>query len=143
MVHIDRCAGDRPDQWLFESQHWWGFTYTPNNNYVGPDAFTYRANDGLSNSPVTLVTISVLPPGQLLVDNFSRPTDPGALTPWQTNTGLWTVTGGVLVGGTNTPLNYGYAYVAETWTNYSVQGRIRFSNPNAWGGVSGGAWRIR
>jgi len=116
-----------------------GFTYTPNNNYVGPDAFTYRANDGLTNSAsVALVTISVLPVGQIFADNFSRLNDPGLLTPWQTNTGQWTVTGGMLIGGTNTPFNYGYAYMAATWTNYSVQGRIQFSNTNAWGGGIGG-----
>ena len=37
-----------------------GFTYRPGNNYVGPDSFTYRANDGLTNSAVATVNITVL-----------------------------------------------------------------------------------
>jgi VCBS repeat-containing protein len=36
-----------------------GFTYTPSNNYVGPDSFTYRASDGLSNSAVATVNLNI------------------------------------------------------------------------------------
>ncbi|KYK22881.1 hypothetical protein AYK21_03500 [Thermoplasmatales archaeon SG8-52-2] len=36
-----------------------GFSYTPNNNYVGTDAFTYKANDGLLNSTTATVHITV------------------------------------------------------------------------------------
>jgi uncharacterized repeat protein (TIGR01451 family) len=35
------------------------FSYTPVTNYVGPDSFTYRANDGEKNSNVGTVTIAV------------------------------------------------------------------------------------
>src|SRR5439155_19578539 len=35
------------------------FSYTPVTNYVGPDSFTYRANDGAKNSNVARVTITV------------------------------------------------------------------------------------
>lgn len=35
------------------------FTYTPATNYCGPDAFTYRANDGTQNSAVANVNITV------------------------------------------------------------------------------------
>ena len=35
------------------------FTYTPNANFFGTDTFTYRASDGESDSPPTLVTITV------------------------------------------------------------------------------------
>ncbi len=38
-----------------------GFTYTPATNYSGPDSFTYRANDGLTNSAVATVNITVTP----------------------------------------------------------------------------------
>ena len=37
-------------------------TYTPNNNYVGADAFTFRVNDGTTNSAVATVSISVTTP---------------------------------------------------------------------------------
>ncbi|MFO1511864.1 MAG: Ig-like domain-containing protein [Verrucomicrobiota bacterium] len=39
-----------------------GFTYTPNNGFNGTDAFTYRANDGLVNSGLTTVTLTVTSP---------------------------------------------------------------------------------
>jgi large repetitive protein len=35
------------------------FDYTPNANYAGSDAFTYRASDGVANSDVATVTITV------------------------------------------------------------------------------------
>ena len=35
------------------------FTYTPTANYVGPDSFTYRLNDGTANSNVATVNITV------------------------------------------------------------------------------------
>jgi VCBS repeat-containing protein len=35
------------------------FTYTPTANYVGSDSFTYRANDGTTNSNTATVTITV------------------------------------------------------------------------------------
>jgi uncharacterized repeat protein (TIGR01451 family) len=34
-------------------------TYTPSNNYVGPDSFTFRVNDGQTNSAVATVSINV------------------------------------------------------------------------------------
>jgi len=116
-----------------------GFVYTPNANYTGPDAFTYRVSDGLATSGVSVVSISVATPGLLFTDNFSRGSDPANLAPpWQINAGAWVVTGGTLKGGTNAVSNYGYAYVANTWTNYSVQARLQFSISNAWGGGIGG-----
>lgn len=36
-----------------------GFTYTPNNGFSGLDVFTYRANDGLTNSQLATVSITV------------------------------------------------------------------------------------
>lgn len=35
------------------------FTYQPDPNYFGPDSFTVKANDGLNDSPVTTVNITV------------------------------------------------------------------------------------
>jgi VCBS repeat-containing protein len=37
------------------------FAYTPAANYNGPDSFTYRANDGATNSAPALVSITVRP----------------------------------------------------------------------------------
>ena len=34
-------------------------TYTPNANYVGADAFTFKANDGITDSPPALVSLNV------------------------------------------------------------------------------------
>jgi len=35
------------------------FSYTPNENFFGSDSFSYRANDGVGNSNVSVVTITV------------------------------------------------------------------------------------
>jgi hypothetical protein len=39
-----------------------GFSYTPNDGYVGKDAFSYRANDGTANSPQRLVNLTIAAP---------------------------------------------------------------------------------
>jgi hypothetical protein len=36
-----------------------GFSYTPTTDFVGPDSFTYRVNDGSADSGVATVTIAV------------------------------------------------------------------------------------
>jgi large repetitive protein len=36
------------------------FTYTPTNNYVGPDSFTYRANDGAALSNIAVVSMTII-----------------------------------------------------------------------------------
>jgi hypothetical protein len=35
------------------------FSYTPGSGYVGPDAFSYRASDGIASSPTRVVTLTV------------------------------------------------------------------------------------
>ena len=37
------------------------FVYTPNANYNGPDSFTYKVNDGIADSNVATVNITVTP----------------------------------------------------------------------------------
>jgi hypothetical protein len=64
--------------------------------------------------------------GQLFSDNFTRGTDPGPLAPWVAQAGNWTVTGGVLKGGTNTLFSYGNVYITNTWANYTVQAQFQF-----------------
>jgi uncharacterized repeat protein (TIGR01451 family) len=36
--------------------------YTPNSGYTGTDSFTFKANDGLTDSNIATVSISVTPP---------------------------------------------------------------------------------
>ena len=98
-----------------------GFSYTPTAGFAGTDSFTYKANDGLSNSANATVTISVLSIVPLFSDNFSRTN----LSPWVAQSGNWAVTNGVLRGGTNSSLSYGVAYITNSWTNYSVQGSVQ------------------
>jgi|GEM_PF-1483323 len=61
------------------------FTYTPNTGYTGPDSFTYKANDGLLDSNVVIVSITVnaaAPNNQLLVNGG-----------FESNFSGWTTTG--------------------------------------------------
>jgi VCBS repeat-containing protein len=53
-----------------------GFTYTPAANYNGPDSFTYRASDGLTNSGVATVSITVTPVNDAPVANNQSITMP-------------------------------------------------------------------
>ena len=66
----------------------------------------------------------VVAEGQIFSDDFTRDTDPGPLSPWVNYSGNWSVTGGGLKGGTNALDSFAFAYVANNWTNYSVQARI-------------------
>jgi hypothetical protein len=114
-----------------------GFTYVPLTNFSGFDSFTYQASDGLTNSSSATVTLSVLPPGTLFLDDFSRPGDPASLMPWIAHSGNWAITGGVMKGGLN-PLNtYASVYLTNSWTNYTVQARVQFPVGAFGGGVGG------
>jgi hypothetical protein len=111
-----------------------GFTYTPGTNFSGTDSFTYYANDGVLIPPRPPRPPSPCCPRPLcFLDTFS-----GSLSPWVVESGNWTVTGGQLVSGVNGTGNYGYAYLTNIWTNYSVQAQIQFSSSNGWGGGIGG-----
>jgi hypothetical protein len=75
---------------------------------------------------------------QLFSDDFTRDTDPGPLSPWVAYSGTWSVTGGALKGGTNASDSFAFAYITNSWTNYSVQARVRFSSTSADAGGIGG-----
>jgi hypothetical protein len=105
-----------------------GFTYTPATNFSGTDSFKYYAGDGTSNSAVATVTLTGLGAGILFSDNFARTT----LPPWVAESGTWTVTGGMLNGSAGS--GYGAVYVTNSWGNYTVQGNLRFSTMDAYGG---------
>ena len=84
-------------------------------------------------------TLTVVPANLLFSDDFTRDSDPlPLLPPWAVQSGNWTVTGGVLVGGTNNPMSYGYAYIDTNWTDYSVEAKIQLSSLGAFGGGIGG-----
>ena len=107
------------------------FGYVPTNNFSGTDTFTYKANDGISNSTPATVTLNVLPTSTLLFDNFQRTT----LPPWIVQTGNWLISGGALVSDLNS--SYGFAYLTNIWTNYTVQGQVAFSAGSYGGGIGG------
>ena len=75
--------------------------------------------------------------GQLFFDDFTRTTNPGPLSPWMAQAGAWTVTGGVLVGGTNELQTYGFVLLTNSWTNFSVEASLRFPT-GAYGAGLGG-----
>jgi hypothetical protein len=115
-----------------------GFSYIPDTDFDGYDTFTYRVNDGLADGNVATVTIHVVPTASVLFsDDFTRTNDPGALSPWLVHSGNWTVTGGVLTGGTNSLQTYGFAYLTNSWTNFTIEGRVQFP-AGAFGGGLGG-----
>ncbi|MGD0263071.1 MAG: Ig-like domain-containing protein, partial [Verrucomicrobiota bacterium] len=121
-----------------------GFTYTPNNGFWGTDCFAYEATDGENNFGTATVTVSVAATnGQttaLFSDDFNRCTGT-ALSPWQVYQGAgvqgqWGLGSGVMQGSSSLG-TYGYSYLTNSWTDYSVQADIQFP-AGAFGGGLGG-----
>ena len=57
------------------------FTYTPALNYAGPDAFSYRANDGIDSGTIATVNIlvnQVNDPPFTEPDSFNAHVEPAA-----------------------------------------------------------------
>jgi len=73
---------------------------------------------------------------QLFSDNFTRATDPGPLAPWISQSGTWRISGGLLTGSAKGQ-GYGFLYVTNTWTNYSVEAQLQFSSGAYAGGLGG------
>jgi hypothetical protein len=114
-----------------------GFSYAPDANFLGSDAFSYSVFDGVSNSSVANVFISVVPQGVLFFDDFARTSGYSGLGPWRPVSGSWALTNGLLVGNGPT---HGYVDVKldADWTNYVVQGTVRFAPGGGYGGGLGG-----
>jgi len=113
-----------------------GFTYTPAPGFAGLDAFTYRVNDGFTNSAPALVVLTDANP-PTFSDNFTRATDPGSLAPWIVQAGNWTVSGGELQGGPSPLSSYGNVYLNNNWVDYAVTAQIRFPVGGFGGGLGG------
>ncbi len=110
------------------------FTYTPSNNFVGFDSFTFQATAGSLTSSVATATIDVNPSGALFYDNFMRPSgSSNSITPWIVEVGTWTMTNGLMQGTCDAgPGGYGGAYIDNPgWTDYVAQAQIQFSAANA------------
>jgi hypothetical protein len=75
--------------------------------------------------------------GQLFADDFTRGTSPGPLAPWVAQSGTWTVANGILKAGTNSTGTYGFAYLTNSWSNYSVQAQFQFPSGGYGGGLGG------
>jgi len=117
------------------------FTYTPNNNFVGVDSFTYQATAGSLTSSVATVTIDVAPTSGLFYDNFTRSQNSSnSLLPWIVEAGTWAITNGQMQGTCDPgPDSYGGAYSDNrNWTDYVAQAQIQFSTVSAWAGGLGG-----
>ena len=114
-----------------------GFTYLPDAGFTGPDAFTYRALDGYDLSDVATVTFTVAEAGPLSLDDFTRTTSPGDLSPWVVHRGNWAVSDGTLRGGTNPTFTYGNIYLTDSWTDYEAQARVQFPAGAFGGGLAG------
>ena len=113
-----------------------GFSYTPAISFSGEDSFTYQATDGTTNTGPATVTIHVTPAGDLFSDDFARSGTGDPLPPWQVAAGAPVVTNGQLQ--TSSALqSYGFAYVVNTWTDYSVQARVQFPAGAFGGGIGG------
>ena len=79
-----------------------------------------------------------MPGGDLFFDAFDRPAGADPLTPWQASPyyGNWAITNGLLQG-TSDFNHYGYAFVSNNWTDYSVQAQVQLP-AGAYGGGLGG-----
>jgi hypothetical protein len=91
-----------------------------------------------SNYALTFVNgnLVVAPAGALFADNFTRATDPGALSPWVVQAGNWSVTGGWLVGGTNALNSYGFAFLTNFWSDHAAQAQVKLSAGSYGGGLA-------
>jgi hypothetical protein len=111
------------------------FSYTPSADYAGTDSFTYAVNDGTTNSATATATITVASAGSavLFLDDFTRV----SLSPWTAVLGTWTLEDGVLLGSSS-PFSYAVVrYDAPLWSDYSVEGQVRFPAGSFGGGLAG------
>ena len=71
----------------------------------------------------------------LFNDDFSGQS--GADPLWVTVLGTWSRSDNVMAGTISSPNTYGFAYTSGNWTDYSIQGQIRFPAGAIGGGLGG------
>jgi hypothetical protein len=81
--------------------------------------------------------LTVLSARLAFFDDFSRTNDPALPEPWIVQAGNWSVTAGNMAAGINPTMSYGFAYITNSWADYSVEARIRFPAGAFGGGVGG------
>jgi len=105
------------------------FAYMPTVDYRGPDSFTYHANDGLANSNVVTVTLSVTPVNDIPVasaDSGTTPEDTAVSIPVLANdSGLGDTP---LVLSIVTPPSNGVAAFVGTSVQYTPNADFRGSD---------------
>lgn len=95
-----------------------------------------NGSPSLSASNSFSVAVLDLPFGALFCENFAQVTQ-GPIAPWVAESGAWSVTGGVLHGGTDAQDSYGSVYLTNSWGDYAVQAQLQFAT-GAYGGGLGG-----
>ena len=134
------------------------FSYTPALGYVGPDSFTYRANDGFVNSNLATVNLTVgsrlsiptnlpaVPGGTVVVPvNIDNPNPFGsgglnaATLAFNYDPALFTVSAGDFQTGPTGPTT-GWS-LAPTFNTVTGQIGIALSNATPNTSYQGGAWR--
>jgi len=114
-----------------------GFTYSPAPSFTGVDTFTYQVVNGGVTSAPAVVTLTDLALGALFCDTFSEASEPSSLAPWVTYSGDWSVQCAALAGVSEVQNAYGAAYLTNSWTDYSVQGKFQFAAGAYGGGLAG------
>jgi hypothetical protein len=91
----------------------------------------------VTSAPAWLtIIVSNPPPLELFADDFTRPTNPGTLSPWVTHSGTWTIHDGLLEGHSKAQ-SFATIHLTNLWENYSVEADIRFSSGAYGGGIGG------
>ena len=110
------------------------FSYTPVADYYGPDSFTYLANDGLLNSNVATVNITVNEVNRYLADLSLRP----ATDPNYTGINIYSLDGATQTVAQSVAKNVKATYFVQVQNNGKVPDVLILTGtaaPAGWTGV--------
>jgi Ca2+-binding RTX toxin-like protein len=102
------------------------FTYAPHPNFSGMDSFSYRANDGTTDSNVATVTISVAPVNDAPVITSNAGGDSAVLSVLENITVVTTVTATDLDADATLTFTIGGGADASQFTIDAQSGALRF-----------------